>query len=211
MKLSIFSGAISIALLSAPAFADITIKAGSGVRLLAHNGQQVSTTELAVKDGEQQVLVSYLVDLSKKIDQSDIVKSDTWVLRFDAADTTVTIAAPSLRTRGQFNSFNQYGNWQIKNAGGSAIEFDKYRLKKEGFQFARNYEQELSEFNQGLHAAALKTKVSEPVSNYKSAEVVTDSSPKSSVPMAEKMLRYWYQNADRNTQLRFRDWLNSQP
>jgi len=211
MRLQTLSWALALGLLSAHTLASTVIETGPGVKLLAHNGQEKSEGRISVEAGVQQVLVSYLVDLSKKIDKSDIQSSDTWVLTFPAGGTTVSINAPSIRSPGQFRSFNESGNWNLVNDAGLAVDFEKYRLKKDGFQFARNYEMELKKFNETQHPAAIK--VQSDTSEYKPGSVVTEPeiSDGEVVPMAEKMLRYWYRNADQETKARFIEWLKGQP
>lgn len=200
--------------LSLSASAEVTINTGTGIQVLAHNGQEVSTTQLQTHNGTHQLLVRYQVDLSRKKDNAQLENSDTWVLLFDADDQTLQLSTPPVRNSNQFRQFNRNGNWQLKAADNKPVSFEKSPLKKEGFQFARNYEQELAKFNNTDHPAAFisHTEHKEPIKKH--ANFTQNNMPETGQPATaistEQMLHYWYNAADKNTQIRFKNWLKSQ-
>jgi len=220
MKNWLFTVSLIASLLPISAQADIDIKLGKGIQLLAHNGKEVSqggltsaAAPLRFNNGEQQILVRYNVDLSRNRDEAELESSDTFLLRFSATDQQIRVAVPEIRTRQQFYSFNRSGGWQLSSAG-QPIEFEQARLKTSGFQLVRNYEQEIFEFNQSGHPASLKTTATAVHKSINNSGVSAKSNgnPLLENPeqTAEAMLKYWYLNADPTTRARFKAWLETQ-
>lgn len=214
MNNKLIISALFTTLFALPAAADITLKADMGIQILAHNGQEVTTNTLRTDNGTHQILVRYQIDLSRKKDNAQLENSDTWVLLFKAEDQHIQLSAPRISNASQFRQFNRNGNWQLTTAENRQVKFEKNPLKKQGFQFNRNYEQELQQFNDTDHPAAFIASKTEGQLTKKTSNSSQKKTPESSQDSAdintEQMLHYWYKSADKNTQIRFKNWLKSQ-
>lgn len=214
MNKKLIISALFTTLFALPASAGITLKAGMGIQILAHNGQETTTNTLQTDNGTHQVLVRYQVDLSRKKDNAQLESSDTWVLLFKAENQNLQLNAPRISNASQFRQFNRNGNWRLTTAENSQVEFEKAPLKKQGFQFNRSYEQELKKFNNTDHPAAFITSKEDGGLTKKTSNLSEKKSPDTSQESAEinteQMLRYWYKSADKNTRIRFKNWLKSQ-
>lgn len=218
---------ITAAVLVSAAFntanAAVQLEAADGINILAIDGKKISSegfftnkAPLKLTDGRHQLLVQYSVDLSRRADDSDVESTDTFVLTFKAKDQNLSLKTNKIKSLNDIRQFNKAPKWQLNTASGQALKTQAAALKVSGFQLSRNYEQELATFNLSDHPAA--------VSNFTFVAIADQSSPsgqsKNTVssasvpsinteqPMAAKMLRYWYLNADKKTRLEFKNWVN---
>ncbi|MBA4502599.1 YccT family protein [Marinobacterium marinum] len=217
MKKSITCLLATCALYPAVSFADIEIKPSNGVGILAINGKAVETKtffsdlpELKAKNGTTQIVVEYTAEITESADDYVLEDSDTFVLTFKAADTTVRVQAPEISNRYDLKSFNRNADWRLLDDRGNPLSFTWGKLEKEGFQLGRDYEKELEEFNSTDTQAAVKSLNTETHSFNKS---VPTSQPPSNVhpdqKMVGQMLEYWYEQASDETKNNFKNWLET--
>ena len=206
---------VSISLLflviSGYAGAAVSLRMAEGIELLAINGELppsaaagANAASVTVNNGVNQLLVQYGTEMAVAGGEQAYVRTDTFVLLFDASDSHVALQAPRIKRQRDLKQFNRAPLWQLLNAAGEALPLQVAPLKKEGFQLNRDYPAELAEFNRGRSTAVLPP-----------LAVAADSSPPRSIDghagseagLALTMLKYWYQKADRNSRRQFQHWI----
>jgi len=224
MKKTVCSLLVSMCAFSAPVLAEVSIQFEEGISVLALNGKEVTskrffsgTDVVKLNDGVNQLLVQYTAEVKTSADDYELESTDPFVLLLDAADKQLVLKAPTVKTEKDVASFNQQGNWRLLDRQGNPLALKAARLKKEGFQLARNYEYELTEFNMSGAEAALphRQAITEmtapapvPVINQNGVNKTPSTNKANEVNMAAKMLRYWYNQADAETRKRFKKWID---
>lgn len=215
-----------LSFLGIPALADVNIEIEEGISVLAVNGSEVDSNSLfsdadtfVVTNGINQLLVEYTAEIKTSADDYELESTDTFVLLLEAADKQLVLKAPAVETKKDVTRFNQQGNWRLLDHEGKQLKLKTAILKKEGFQLARNYEHELSVFNKSGVEAALPYKrvVADknapdpaplPATRQTDSNNVLNASKVIKANMPEKMLRYWYNQADVETRKRFKKWID---
>jgi len=224
MKKTVCSFLVSTCALSAPVLADVSVQIEEGISVLAINGKEVTskslfsgTDALKLNDGVNQLLVQYTAEIKTSADDYELESTDPFVLLLDAADKQLVLKAPMVKTEKDVAQFNQQGIWRLLDRQGNRLALKTAPLKKEGFQLARNYEYELAEFNMsGAEAvwpykqspADISTPAPAPIIRQVSVNKASYSDKTSEKNMADKMLRYWYDQADAETRKRFKKWID---
>ncbi|SIS75560.1 DUF2057 domain-containing protein [Neptunomonas antarctica] len=208
--------------------ADITLYSGEGVSLLAINGHEIKSgnfldgqNSIHLENGTHQLVAQYTAEISKDGD-FEIEKTSTQIIVFKADNAMLQLSAPKLSTYKELDDFNKQMNWKLFDQKANvAFSFTSDELKKEGIQFSRDYERELSRFNNSASPAALSSLSKErypnnnPSGNNSSTgsiihSVSLDDSGVNTVDsnnIPEGMLKYWYTQADIKTQKAFIKWL----
>jgi len=191
-----------------------------GVRVLAQNGRLLSddkaaTDRLSLQPGTNQILVRYSVELQGS--DGEIEKSDPFVLLFESADEQqLRLSTPKIRRARDLRQFNRQGSWMLTDPAGRKQTFTQAVLKKEGFQLGRDFERELEVFNKTDAAAAYRfntsavdyttTVLKDPIS-YQPTASIPKGDRSADALMAERMLKYWYNQADQETRESFKAWI----
>lgn len=215
-----------LSFLGTPALADVNIEIEEGISVLAVNGSEVDSNSVfsdadtfVVSNGINQLLVQYTAEIKTSADDYELESTDTFVLLLDAEDKQLLLKAPTINTKKDVNRFNEQGNWRLLDREGNQLKLKAAILKKEGFQLARNYEHELTVFNKSGAEAALPHKrvvddtsapTPAPVPEIRQVDSnkALNAGKKNEVNMPEKMLRYWYNQADAETRMRFKKWID---
>ncbi len=179
------------------------------ISIVAINGKDFEPTDnVELPDGLNQIAIRYVADLGRSFD-AERVSSDVFVLLFRAHNTTLAIHTPEINKKHQLKKFNSQPDISILNNSGSDVDFQVSKLNKEGFQLSRNYEKELTVFNQSSSSAAVAT-----LSHFNSTVHeqplpigATGKSLSDEAVLVEQMLKYWYQHADEKTRERFKVWI----
>ncbi|MDI3326887.1 DUF2057 domain-containing protein [Pontibacterium granulatum] len=224
MKKTVYSLLVSLCAISTPVLADVTVQLEEGISVLAINGKEVigksvfsGADMVKLNDGINQLLVQYTAEIKTSADEYELESTDPFVLLLDAANEQLVLKAPAIKSEKDIAQFNKQGSWRLINRDGTLVALKSAVLKKEGFQLARNYEYELSEFNMSGAEAALPYKqavsdmaapASVPVIHQADLNKISNSNQASEVNMAEQMLRYWYNQSDAETRKRFKKWIN---
>lgn len=197
--------------------ADIIFSAGEGVSILAVNGKAVDqgtlfsdTPDISAPNGKAQILVEYTAEMGRSADDYLIEKSDTFVITLSATDTRVQVSAPEISSRYELKAFNRSAQWLLQDAEGKTLPFVYGKLKKEGFQLGRNYENELKSFNNSQDPAALPYLNRETYKfNTSSPAQVMPESTATDQKMVSQMLQFWYEQANKETRNQFKSWIQS--
>lgn len=212
---------VSLLGFSSSLVADVQVQFEEGISVLALNGKEVTheslfsgTDSVKLKDGLNQLLVQYTAELKKSADDFELETTGSFVLLFDAKSIALVLKAPLIRNEDDVDAFNRRGDWRLLDASGVAQAIKVSPLKKDGFQLSRNYERELESFNLTDAAAALPYERevgladASPLPVVKSQSGNKNQSQSSELNMSEKMLRYWYNQADSETRQRFKKWIS---
>ncbi|MFA0234591.1 DUF2057 family protein [Vibrio sp. 10N.222.55.C7] len=215
----------SIALLStiiaAPqVLADVTIEVPSSadalVEVLAVNeakpdldgGFFSSSKTITVPDGVNQIVFKYQLAFSQGNDR-EFVDSDTIIATFDATDTALTFDMPKFRNTNEAKKGLQNLDWKLVDKNQNAISVKQDKLIKDGMQIGRKYPQEAKEYNQKGGIAALTVGASAGVAAAVAQPVTLPAKiDGNAANTAEEMLYFWYEKADAETKLKFKDYVN---
>lgn len=196
--------------------AEVTLRLGEGVRVHAVDGKAYSdqglfsgNAELSLDDGVHQVVVDYQAEIGRGNDDSVIDHSHAFVILFRAENETLTLSAPAVSTRRELTSFNDNPEWVFHDNTGKHHDFHLDVLNISGFQLVRDYEEEITEFNNSQSKAALPGVSS---AAFKTDDVNESLPPEQSADdqvIVRQMLRYWYLKADEQTKSEMKRWINS--
>ncbi|WP_396621971.1 DUF2057 family protein [Marinobacter sp. W-8] len=193
------------ALMPLPALADVQLTLGPCVKVQAFQGSEQtagSGESVTLADGTQQLVVECTAEIGR---EEVLETSDAFVVRFEAAETALTLNAPEIDSRNQMDSFNQQGNWQLTDRQGREVAFTADVLEKEGFQLVRDYARELAAYNRAGSVAA----VAVPELKTNQDGLLLDSHVDPDQEMVSRMLRYWYLKADEQTRKEWDSWVDS--
>ncbi len=205
------------AIYPALSFAEVEINPAHGVDILAINGKPVEsetffsgTPELKFANGKAQIVAEYSAEIAESADDYIIEKTDTFVLTFEASDTSISVQTPEITSQYDLKSFNKQGNWRLLDAQGNTISYTLGKLEKTGFQLDRDYEKELKEFNRSNAKAALGSLTVETHSFQNSAPVYQpEGNAHPDQKMVGKMLQFWYEQANTETKNKFKSWIKT--
>lgn len=193
------------ALMPLPVLADVQLTLGPCVKAQAVQGSEQtagSGQSVTLADGTQQLVVECTTEIGR---EEVLETSDAFVVRFEAADTALTLSAPEIDSRNQMDSFNQQGNWRLTDRQGRDVAFTADVLEKEGFQLVRDYARELAAYNRSGAEAA----VAAPGLITNQDGLLLDSQVDPDQEMVSRMLRYWYLKADEQTRKEWDSWVDS--
>ncbi len=221
--MKLFKNALLLGGLCLPAhsFADVTLDLPKGLEIVALNGKNANIRKEAVlPDGLNQLAVRFTGEFGSRKNNRDLYYSDIFVVSFEAHNEKLFFQIPEMRNGRHLRAFNRNPDIHIMRAAGSETTTEVAKLEKEGLILLRDYEQELKAFNRSDSPAAVsfdhdvrplnnKPTVSAPErmstaaptkvkQNIPAASMITDDSP-----MAEKMLQYWFEQADEETKRKF--------
>jgi uncharacterized protein YccT (UPF0319 family) len=200
-----------MALMPLPVMAEVQLTLGSCVNVQAVQGSEQTASAgqtMTLTDGTQQLVVECTTEIGR---EEILETSDAFVVRFDAADTELTLSAPDIESSNEMDSFNRQGNWQLTDRQRQPVAFKADVLKKEGFQLVRDYARELAAYNRSGAAAAVNapaaTAGGAPLTNQDG--LLLDSHVDPDQEMVSRMLRYWYLKADEQTRKEWDSWVDS--
>lgn len=195
--------------LSTNALADVTISIPDTVEVLLVNEQKPqldgglfsSQKTVTLPDGENQILFLYKPYFTQGKDRI-IVESDPIVAKFAAKESELVFDFPSYRNVREAKAEIKSADWQFKNQNGQVVAVQQEQLAKEGMQIGRNFKLEIAEYNRHDGIASLNKSIPMPT-NVSMDDLKGENT-------AEQMLHFWYQEADKETQQRFKQFLLAQ-
>jgi len=215
LRMKYFLSALVVAgtVLPSLVWSEVRLNPGPCVSVLALDGAAIDTSEpLTLTNGRHQLVVDCTVEVGRGSDEGMPATSNAFVLLFQADDTQLTLQAPQISSNRELEMFNQVGNWQLTAADEQPVDFAVDVLEKEGFQLARDYEQELEVFNHSESPAALAPKLTGAELELMKKEEEWPPTTSAGTPdqeMVSQMLRYWYLKADRKTRDEWKNWIHS--
>ncbi|WNJ97532.1 DUF2057 family protein [Vibrio ruber] len=210
----------SMILLSGSAIASVTIDLPESVDILVANGGKAdissdgffsSQRKLQLEDGLQQIVFRYEPFFQEGKDNIG-VESDVTVAVFNAADAELALQVPQYRNSREAREHIGSMQWSLTNQDGQKIPVTQDKLLKDGIQFGRNYYTEMSVYNQSDKVASVPEYAPQSGLSVKTipARSLKSDQTKASASTAETMLHYWYEQADKQTRARFKQFVNQQ-
>ncbi|KHT47023.1 DUF2057 family protein [Vibrio sinaloensis] len=195
--------------LSTNALADVTISIPDTVEVLLVNEQKPqldgglfsSQKTVTLPDGENQILFLYKPYFTQGKDRI-IVESDPIVAKFTSKESELVFDFPSYRNVREAKAEIKSADWQFKNQNGQVVSVQQEQLAKEGMQIGRNFKLEIAEYNRHNGIASLNKSLPMPI-NVSMDDLKGENT-------AEQMLHFWYEEADKETQQRFKQFLLAQ-
>lgn len=220
----------TLTLISSPAFAEIesTLKLPVKAELLVLDGK--AAKDLDLNRGEPIKLTQkrhqVVFELKETLGSGDNVEQFTsrpFVISFHPLDGhEYIIEAPRLINRRQADAINRNPGSKIivVNEKQEEVPFEIATLPSRGIQIGRNYAADVHRFNLTDNEAAFPelagVQVAESSHGFANAQQDTaiysgagNSTPEENVT-AERMLKYWFKEADSTTRKSFLDWAAKQ-
>ena len=208
---------LAITMLSAAntAVANVELTLPTNSELVLVNGKESDAGKnLTLDNGENQIALRYLGRYQQQGSQTQF-SSDVIIVKFSAKDEQLTLALPRIRSNNAADAFNRKPELTLLDSSGNDIAFKQDKLIKEGMQLGRDYEAEISAYNNTSAIAAVATLVPAAKSNTQVAVAtgVTIQPDKKVEPSDQvvvgKMLDFWYAQADEETRKAFKAKINS--
>ena len=214
MKFSLVLVFLLTLLWVSPVSAFVILKSPNTIKVLAANGEEIEAkSSLRLPDGVNQIVFRIDTELpGNDVRGGDIIYSDVLVGRFEATSQALTIRVPKILREYDLRQFNQEPDVQLVTQAGEPVPLVLDKLTKEGFQLMRDYAVELEAYNQTGAPAAVDGAATRVSGAASAGGNLQDSSwaapPAEDQTTAEQMLKYWYQQADDETQQRFWEWIS---
>lgn len=191
---------------SASAAAKVTVEVPNTVDLLVVNGEKPQTSgslfsssdTLELEDGENQIVFRFEPFFTQGDDRVG-VSSDVVIAKFTTQDKELMFSLPEYRDAKSAQKDIKNFEWSLIDNNQQAVEIKQDRLTKSGMQLGRNYAQETLEYNRSGAIASVAVAGT-------SMQMPTNANSDT----AEEMLHFWYNKADKQTQQRFKQFINAQ-
>lgn len=142
-----------VSLFSNIVYADVTLQAAKEMNAVVVNGKAEGwsfiqgTNNIILPNGENQVLFQVgqivLEDATRKK-----FNSIPLLIKFESKDSTIILTYPKIRTLDQAKAFDKSPKITLKNSNGENVYFELKQLDNNGLQNFRDYEREVSNYNQ---------------------------------------------------------------
>ena len=201
------------------------VTGSSNIDFLAIDGQKANksllkeTNAFNINDTQKHQVVVRVSEITQVGSDRSLFESDPIVVTFQGSSENIVISAPRLQNERDVSNFKQSPVITVKTQSGNNVENKQEYLKQEGLFPGMNLIKDLNEYNASGAPASLPSLAT--ITTSASTAVVvggpaaTGKVNKGKVTLqgenvAEQMLQYWYQQADKETQTRFIDWANKQ-
>lgn len=218
MKFRLATVAMAAMLASTASLAGV-VTSSSNIDFLAIDGQKASksllknTRSLTINDTNKHQVVVRVAEIVRSGSDRSLFESDPIVITFQGSQDDIQIVAPRLENDRDVKNFTENPKLVLKTSSGAEVDSKQDWLKQEGFLPGLNLVDNLAEYNASGAVAALPSLASAamPVA----AAAMPGKVQKGKVTVqgenaAEQMLQYWYQQADKETQKRFLEWVKKQ-
>ncbi|PVX39881.1 hypothetical protein C8D76_10484 [Pasteurella langaaensis DSM 22999] len=220
MKFRLAAITAATLLASTASFAGV-VTSSSNIDFLAINGQKASksllkeTRSFNINDTNTHQVVVRVGEIVRSGSDRTLFESDPIVVTFQGSNEDIQISAERLSNERDVENFKANPKITVKTASGVEIPTKQEYLKQEGFLPNVNLVENLSDYNSSGAPAAVASFATATMP----ATVATVGSngkvQKGKVTVqgenaAEQMLQYWYQQADKETQQRFLNWVKKQ-
>ena len=207
-----FAALAATLLASTASFAGV-VTGSSNIDFLAIDGQKPSksllkeTRSFNINDTQKHQVVVRVSEIVQMGSDRSLFESDPIVVTFQGSNEDIAI-----------NAFKTSPVISVKTQSGANVANQQEYLKQEGFFPATSLIKDLGEYNaSGAPAAvpAFASATAAPAAAVVAGGAASGKVNKGKVTLqgenvAEQMLQYWYQQADKETQARFIDWAKKQ-
>ncbi|MDO5054009.1 DUF2057 domain-containing protein [Pasteurella oralis] len=217
MKFRFAALATAALLTSTASFAGV-VTSSSNIDFLAVDGQKPGksllkeTRSFNISDTQTHQVVVRVSEIIRSGSDRTLFESDPIVVTFQGTADDIIISAPRLETEREANTFKKSPKITVKTVSGLEVATKQEYLKQEGFLPGVNLVENLSEYNSSGAPAAVaslaSTTMPAAIPGFGKAQKGKITVQGENV--AEQMLQYWYQQADKETQKRFLNWAKNQ-
>ncbi|UZD16409.1 DUF2057 domain-containing protein [Gallibacterium anatis] len=215
MKLSRFALACVAATLSMSSLA-ATVTVTPNISLLAIDGEKAkssltkSQNSFNINDNNKHQVVVRVSEVVDNGSDKTLFESDPIIVTFQAGNQDLVISAPRLDNMRNANMFAKDPKITVKTSADQTVASKQDILKQTGIFPDTRIAEDLAEYNASQGVAAVPNLVSASMP----AAIPTAAGAKATKAkitvqgenVAEQMLQYWYQQADKETQARFLKW-----
>lgn len=215
MKLSRFALACVAATLSMSSLA-ATVTVTPNISLLAIDGEKAkssltkSQNSFNINDNNKHQVVVRVSEVVDNGSDKTLFESDPIIVTFQAGNQDLVISAPRLDNMRNANMFAKDPKIIVKTSADQTVASKQDILKQTGIFPDTRIAEDLAEYNasQGVAAVPNLVSVSMPaaIPTAAGAKATKAKITVQGENVAEQMLQYWYQQADKETQARFLKW-----
>ena len=215
MKLSRFALACVAATLSMSSLA-ATVTVTPNISLLAIDGEKAkssltkSQNSFNINDNNKHQVVVRVSEVVDNGSDKTLFESDPIIVTFQAGNQDLVISAPRLDNMRNANMFAKDPKITVKTSADQTVASKQDILKQTGIFPDTRIAEDLAEYNasQGVAAVPNLVSVSMPaaIPTAAGAKATKAKITVQGEKVAEQMLQYWYQQADKETQARFLKW-----
>lgn len=215
MKLSRFALACVAATLSMSSLA-ATVTVTPNISLLAIDGEKAkssltkSQNSFNINDNNKHQVVVRVSEVVDNGSDKTLFESDPIIVTFQAGNQHLVISAPRLDNMRNANMFAKDPKITVKTSADQTVASKQDILKQTGIFPDTRIAEDLAEYNasQGVAAVPNLVSVSMPaaIPTAAGAKATKAKITVQGENVAEQMLQYWYQQADKETQARFLKW-----
>ncbi|QEH09333.1 DUF2057 domain-containing protein [Histophilus somni] len=216
MKFSFAALASAMLLTSTAAFAGI-VTSSSNIDFLAIDGQKAnkdllkSTKSFNINESQTHQVVVRVSEIVRHGSDRSLYESDPIVVTFQGTNEDVVISAPKLENERDIKNFKDSPSVIVKTNSGKIIATKQEILKQEGFLPGANLIDTLSEYNaSGSVASVSNFATAMPAVALGFAKAQKGKVVVQGENIAEQQLQFWFQQADKETQVRFLNWAKNQ-
>lgn len=215
MKLSRFALACVAATVSMSSLA-ATVTVTPNISLLAIDGEKAkssltkSQNSFNINDNNKHQVVVRVSEVVDNGSDKTLFESDPIIVTFQAGNQDLVISAPRLDNMRNANMFAKDPKIVVKTSADQTVASKQDILKQSGIFPDTRIAEDLAEYNasQGVAAVPNLVSVSMPaaIPTAAGAKATKAKITVQGENVAEQMLQYWYQQADKETQARFLKW-----
>ncbi len=220
MKFRLAAITAATLLASSASFAGM-VTSSSNIDFLAIDGQKASksllkeTRSFNINDTNTHQVVVRVGEIIRSGSDRTLFESDPIVVTFQGSTEDIQISAPKLSNERDIEAFKANPKISVKTVSGTEIATKQDYLKQEGFLPNVNLAENLSDYNSSGAPAAVASLATATIPAAVATVGANGKVQKGKVTVqgenaAEQMLQYWYQQADKETQKRFLDWVKKQ-
>lgn len=220
MKFRLAAITAATLLASTASFAGV-VTSSSNIDFLAIDGQKASksllkeTRSFNINDTNTHQVVVRVGEIVRSGSDRTLFESDPIVVTFQGSNEDIQISAAKLSNERDVESFKANPKITVKTASGTELPTKQEYLKQEGFLPNVNLVENLSDYNSSGAPAAVASLATATMPAAVATVGANGKVQKGKVTVqgenaAEQMLQYWYQQADKETQQRFLNWVKKQ-
>lgn len=220
MKFRLAAITAATLLASTASFAGV-VTSSSNIDFLAIDGQKASksllkeTRSFNINDTNTHQVVVRVGEIVRSGSDRTLFESDPIVVTFQGSNEDIQISAAKLSNERDVESFKANPKITVKTASGTELPTKQEYLKQEGFLPNVNLVENLSDYNSSGAPAAVANLATATMPAAVATVGANGKVQKGKVTVqgenaAEQMLQYWYQQADKETQQRFLNWVKKQ-
>ncbi|QLB20188.1 hypothetical protein A6B43_00850 [Vespertiliibacter pulmonis] len=187
-----------------------TVTHSSNIDILAFDGQKFKKkSTMQITDEKTHQIVLTVSNIYQSGSDTAFFESSPIVLTFNGSQENIQISTPTFHNRFDIEKFKENPTFTVKTVSGKELSYKQDYLKGEGFMPNANILGNLTAYNSGDGAAAVKQFATTTMPAVMPLQVGNTAKGKVVVQgenIVEQQLQYWFQQADKETQKRFLEW-----